>query len=92
MPFYSRLIELISEGLPQRYSTCRGIRTMSLAKPLNFEADGLSDAAYNRLAVAWGLSYESFNIGEVSRPSEIDDVAAPERRASTQQEISKDVV
>ena len=49
---------------------------MPLPKPKYLEAN-IDDADYHRLAVAWGLSHETHNIGDWDRPSEIDDIPPP---------------
>lgn len=54
-----------------------GIEVRSLVKPQNFEAD-IDDHTNHRLAVAWGLSYPDTDIGNVTRPDEIDDVPGRE--------------
>lgn len=56
---------------------CYGIRRRSLTKPADLEAN-TDEQTYHRLAVAWGLSYQKVDIGEISRPSEADDIESRE--------------
>ena len=68
--FYSDLIPRLNSLLNRRSSS---INILSLTKPDSLQAD-INDKLYHRLAVAWGLSQTSFNIGNYTRPGEIDDV------------------
>lgn len=90
MPFYRGVMDVVSEKVQGMYSSCGGIRQLSLARPEDLEAD-ISDAAFHRLAVAWGLSYPETDIGAVTRPCEIDDIARPQERAAPVPEIGKEV-
>lgn len=90
MPFYRGVMDVVSEEVQGMYSSCGGIRQLSLARPEDLEAD-ISDAAFHRLAVAWGLSYPETDIGAVTRPCEIDDIARPQERAAPVPEIGKEV-
>lgn len=91
MPFYQSLIDEVSNRLKSGYNP-GGIQRLSLAKPVNLEA-AVDDQVYHRLAVAWGLSYPDTDIGNVTRPSEIEDVAPREQYDWGGKEfISKDMV
>jgi hypothetical protein len=57
----------------KNYVGNRGIRLIELPKPGNLRAD-LENGQYHRLAVAWGLSQPSFDIGKITPPSKIDDI------------------
>ena len=72
MQFYRSFIESVSTRLKGFYHPCEGIRVLSLPKPENLEAE-VNENTYHRLAVAWGLSYPQTDIGQVVRPSEIED-------------------
>lgn len=75
---YQQVIQGV-EGWVRRFiPSCPGIRIIPLPKPKSFEAN-IKDSDYHRLAVAWGLSHEIFNIGNYDRPSEIDDIEPPRR-------------
>jgi len=45
--------------------------------PDDLEAPGLSRMGYNRLSVAYGLSYDPFDIGEIRKKSMVDDDVDP---------------
>ena len=62
-----------------------------MQKPESLEAE-ISNEIYHRLAVAWGLSHESFNIGTYVRPSKIDDIPTLPVRDIEDAFISKDMV
>jgi len=44
------------------------IKTLNLPKPDKLQADGLSESQYNRLSVAYGLSFDAFDIGVITYP------------------------
>ena len=73
MQAYQEVVASVGEWLQQHIRSSHGARLIRLPKPESLEAD-ISAQSYHRLAVAWGLSHESFNIGTYSRPSEIDDI------------------
>lgn len=73
MQAYQDVISSIDEWLRKYISSSQGARIVQLPKPESLEAD-IDNDLYHRLAVAWGLSHESFNIGKYVRPSEIDDI------------------
>lgn len=74
MPFYKSLIEHVSGEIEKLYVPCQGMRRLALTRPEGFRAD-VGDEIYHRLAVAWGLSYQKTDIGNVSRPGDTDDIA-----------------
>ena len=76
MAFYRESIKAISDDLVKMYQPSQGIQPLPLTKPDNLEAD-INDDGFHRLAVAWGLSYPETDIGTVTRPSEIADIARP---------------
>lgn len=73
MQVYQSVVNHVGEWLQKWIPSSYGIRKLSLPKPESLDAE-LDDKSYHRIAVAWGLSRESFNIGTYSRPSEIGDV------------------
>lgn len=75
---YEQEIQGIKAWIHRFIPSCLGVRVIPLPKPTSLEAN-ITDADYHRLAVAWGLSHESFNIGTYDRPSEIDDVPRPRK-------------
>lgn len=75
---YEQAIQGVETWVHRFIPSCPGIRVIPLPKPTSLEAN-IDDADYHRLAVAWGLSHESFNIGTYDRPSEIDDIPPPRK-------------
>ena len=73
MQVYQDVVSSVDEWLRKYISSSQGARIVQLPKPESLEAD-IDNNLYHRLAVAWGLSHESFNIGKYVRPSEIDDI------------------
>ena len=82
---------ILDEWFEKHISTCPGFWEIPLNKPSSLEAN-IGEEDYHRLAVAWGLSHESFDIGDYGRPSEIDDVPSPPIRDIEADYISKDMV
>jgi hypothetical protein len=91
MTMYQDSVSGISEGLKKFISSSQGARLMPMLKPESLVAD-VDDESYHRLAVAWGLSHEDFNIATYSRPSEIEDVPPPPVRNFANNFVSKDMV
>ena len=91
MPFYRSFIGGLSAGMKRLYNPCQGIQRRSLSKPENFVA-AVDEQTYHRLAVAWGLSYEKTNIGQVTRPGDIEDVPPRRHTNGAEEFVSKDMV
>jgi len=91
MQIYQEVVSGVGEWLQQHVRSSHGARLIRLPKPESLEAK-IGDDSYHRLAVAWGLSHESFNIGTYSRPSEIDDIPPPKVLNIEDAYISKDMV
>lgn len=49
------------------------LNSVAFPKPGNLFAPGVSEADYHRLSVAYGLSFDQFDIGELRYPEPIDD-------------------
>jgi hypothetical protein len=88
---YDGVIFHLEEWLKKYIPSSEGLRRIRLPKPETLEAD-IDNDKYHRLAVAWGLSHESFNIGTYSRPSEIEDIPTRNVRRHDENFISKDMV
>ncbi|NHA14147.1 hypothetical protein [Thioalkalivibrio sp. XN279] len=70
-PVYLRSLKLVeSTFTPAK----QGFRYIDLQMPDQFYASGLAPAMFHRLAVANGLAYRHFDIGEPIPPSEIPDL------------------
>ena len=91
MPFYQRLFDNVSSSVKNFYTDTDGVKIISISKPTNFEAE-IDSRTYHRFAVAWGLSYPETDIGNVTRPEEINDVEKRERYKHPREFISKDMV
>ena len=76
MQVYQGVVSDAGEWLQRWVRSSDGIRQIQLPKPNSLDAE-IDDRSYHRLAVAWGLSQPSFNIGLYERPSEIDDIEPP---------------
>ena len=97
MSIYDKVLSNIEKWLIEWVYSFRhsptGVRRISLPKPESLEAE-IDDKFHHRLAVAWGLSHQSYNIGHYKVPSEIEDFSPlprPERDIDTNY-ISKDMV
>jgi hypothetical protein len=75
----------------EEYYTPSVLRPVSVPMPITLEKD-LSKDLFHRLAVAWGLSYPSIEIGNVYRPGDISDISPKEVMDTTAGFISKDMV
>jgi hypothetical protein len=78
MAFYHGAISKLSGQLASFYTGCEGIKKCLLPKPEQLVAE-IDAQNYHQLAVAWGLSYPEYDIGSVTRPGEIEDVAPPKQ-------------
>ena len=52
----------------------KGFNVIPLPQPEGFHAPSLPPSAYHRLAVANGLAFRAFDIGELVRPDQIEDI------------------
>jgi hypothetical protein len=75
-PKFKRVLQEIDTWLKKYIPNGRGAHIGSLVVPQELgEQDGENhDFDFNRLAVAWGLSYPAIDISEVVTPSEIEDI------------------
>ncbi len=72
--FYSQIITSMEEaGRPYK------LTRVQLPKPDRLLAEGVSDDGYDRLSVAYGLSFDAFDIGEIQKADEVVDVIDGER-------------
>jgi hypothetical protein len=91
MPIYKEITSGIDGWLRHHVSSSQGARQTSLKKPESLVAE-ISHEFYHRLAVAWGLSFESFNVGTYSRPSEIENIPKRNKKDIGGAYIGKDMV
>ena len=74
--FYANLLRRFElQGPP-----CK-LRASVLPVPDNLEVPGMTPKGYARLAVAYGLSFDPFDIGQVRRMNEVEDIQAEESRS-----------
>ena len=57
-----------------RCTAANGLRVWTLSKPDNLENPDVDSDTFKRLAVAYGLSFDSFDIGDIEPPSRIPDI------------------
>ena len=88
---YDQVIDGIETWLKDLIPRCPGVRVISLPKPVSLEAN-IDNDDYHRLAVAWGLSHQSFNMGTYDRPGEIEDIPPPPVRDITDRFIGPEMV
>ena len=85
--FYMKLLERFTEhDHPLR------LVSTELPEPEDFEADLREGAPYNRLALAYGLSFDPFDIGQIIRMNDIDDMEPDPIVDFTDRYISKDMM
>lgn len=70
----------------------RGLEPRTLPSPPVLEPRDLAADLFDRLSVAFGLSYGSYDFGSVESPSQIDDIPRPTRRELEESFIGKDAV
>ena len=75
--FYANLLRGFEKRIPPF-----GLRASQLPVPDDLEAPGMAPSAYARLAVAYGLSFDPFDIGQVRRMSEIEDIHTEVRQTT----------
>ena len=73
MSLYREVLEL-AEKMLTRVILWAEFQQMALAKPSDLEAPGF-ECRYHRLAVAYGLSFSSLDIGHITPPREIPDIS-----------------
>lgn len=72
---YRQMIREMGERCAHAWDLFRGFAIKKIPKPDNLETPDLSPDEYDRLAVAYGLSFTADEIGEVIAQSKISDVA-----------------
>lgn len=93
MEFYKQRIEKLSTELREFHVDCQGLQALPLTKPKDLQTHiDIEEDLFHRLAVAWGLSYPETDIGEVTRPCDIEDVAPREVYDNGKVFVSKEMV
>lgn len=90
MRFYDQAIKAMEKSL-HRNVIFGAFDIQKIPRPRRFEAHGLPDAAYHRLAVAYGLSFRFMDLGAVIPPSRISDMS-PLRPTQRPEFVGKDMV
>jgi hypothetical protein len=91
MPLYHRMVR-DADDLFRRATIVCGLRLGVLPKPTQLANDDIGDAMFHRLSVAYGLSFDALDIGEISPPHEISDLPRLARRETSDSFVSKDQV
>jgi hypothetical protein len=88
--FYKRLLEQADIQL-RSSMLAKGLIIRRLPTPDDFKGLPIGDG-FDRLAVAYGLSYDSLDIGHIEPPSGIEDLSGPPVRRYWEGYVSKDFV
>jgi hypothetical protein len=91
MWLYSQVVRDANEEF-RRAAIAAGLHLRTLPKSAQLANDDLDETMFHRLSVAYGLSFDALDIGEISPPNEIPDVPSPRRRDMTDRFVSKDMV
>ena len=89
-PFYDHAKKSLRELMKEHSKPGRA--TFRLVPPPTSLATSCSRDSYHRLAVAWGLSFEEFELGDIRIPSEIDDIGRRPTNDYQDKYIDKDQV
>ena len=89
MTFYQSVLDKADERL--RRATKSRLIPRRLPVPPTLVNEDVSEQDFARLAVAYGLSFDSFDIGTIQPPSQIDDIA-PRAVANRPVMVDKDQV
>lgn len=90
-----RLFRQLVQQADRRFrfaTTAKGLSLRTLPRPEHLLNEDIGDALFHRLSVAYGLSFDALNIGEVSPPHRSPDLPPPRRRDHGEDFISKDQV
>lgn len=87
-------VEQLQKGAFNYQPPFRPFIATKLPQPTDLLAPEVAPGDFDRLAVAYGLSFSSLNIGEIQVPSQIDDMPKPQLIRSSLEDrfISKEMV
>jgi hypothetical protein len=68
------------------------VKAMKLPKPDQLEANGIREDDYDRVSVAYGLSFDLFDIGEIIKEDDVDDVPAEDGGSNSPGNTSNSVM
>ena len=72
--FYTDVVDSMSKKLSNALSEFNGFKILNIPKPETLHAPHILSTEYNRLAVAYGLSFSIDEIGEVIPESKVDTI------------------
>jgi hypothetical protein len=75
-----------------RWTTAVGLHLRTLPKPAQLANEDLDETMFHRLSVAYGLSFDALDIGEIAPPNTISNIPSPGQRIMTDRFVSKDMV
>ena len=78
LDIYQRAINDTSRWMRRSYRSSKGLTVVRIPKPNGLEAN-LQSEAFHRISVAYGLSYPTFDMGEYTRPTEIENIGGEYR-------------
>ncbi len=92
LPSYLQMIKELGQGCAKSWNVFRGFVIKKIPQPEHLYAPDLPPTEYDRLSVAYGLSFTSDEIGEVIAQSEISDIVKKEKISNTEDRfVSKDM-
>lgn len=91
LAIYRKAIDECSKWLRTHLDPCLGFDEISPPEPRELHGAFGSDF-FPRLSVAWGLTFPIDDIGNIGRPSEIDNIPPREKLDRTEGAITKDQV
>lgn len=89
---YREMIDDRGKKIAKNHSDFRGFEVKDIPKPDQVEAPNLSHGDYDRLAVAYGLSFTADEIGQIIPESKLGDIQKTTIRVSCEDRyVSKDM-
>lgn len=89
---YHKMVKNRGDAIAKRVTNFGNLIIKDIPKPDQLEAPELMPKDYDRLAVAYGLSFDSFEIGEVIPESKIKDIRLNNKRSSRENKyVSKEM-
>jgi hypothetical protein len=91
MEFFRGIVQKAEQHF-QKATNAKGLLQRALPPPRDLDSPDLPHEDFDRVAVAYGLSYDSLDIGRVEPPSASDDIPSFPIRGYGDQYVSKDLV
>jgi hypothetical protein len=89
LPFFRMIVEEMNEWVASNIGRSEGTVLLPVNIPVSVSTNALEQ---HRLAVAWGLSHQGFNIGEIIPADRIPDINPPRQREWEDRFVSNDQV